>query len=199
MFSSVGGRPSSLLGRWKTTLSLQELVIKHRCGIFAIWSCRYVSFKSPKHLIGGLVNWRKRLWLYQLCDSLIFLKLSVFNMYVVHKSESLWNAMRFIFCGWKKTTLSSVTKALLRVPSRIAPSFTMNIATLTMKKLDVSDFTGACRTGGVWTCEWDGSWFSISLQLLLGEHLRLPVRIHQSADLCWHLKDFRWKSWKKRM
>ena len=106
--------------------------------------------------------------------------------------------MRFIFCGWKKTTLPSVTKSPLHVPSRIAPSFTINIATLTTRVLDVSDFAGAWRTGGVGACEWDGSWFSIPLQLLLGEHLRLPVRIHQGTDLRWHLKGFRWKPWKKR-
>ena len=66
----------------------------------------------------------------------------------------------------------------------------MNIATSTMKVgvLDVSDFPGAGRTGRTGTLEWDGSWLSIPLQLLLGKHLRLPVWIDQGADLCRHLQ-----------
>ena len=48
--------------------------------------------------------------------------------------------------------------------------------------LDVSDFPG--RIGA---CEWDGSRFPVPLQLLSGEHLRLPVGVNQGADLCWHL------------
>ena len=60
-----------------------------------------------------------------------------------------------------------------------------HIATLAIKVrglLDVSDFPGRIRA-----CERDGSRFPIPLQLLSGEHLRLPVRVNQGADLCWHL------------
>jgi len=65
----------------------------------------------------------------------------------------------------------------------------MNIATSTMKVgvLDVSDLSGAGRTGRTGTLEWDGSWLSIPLQLLLCKHLGLPVWIDQGADLCGHL------------
>ena len=81
-------------------------------------------------------------------------------------------------------------KSLQCVSSKIAPSFTMIIATSTMKLgvLDISDLSGARRTGGAGTLKWDGSWFSIPLQLLLGKHLGLPVWIDQGADLCRHLQ-----------
>ena len=81
-------------------------------------------------------------------------------------------------------------KSLQCVSSKIAPSFTMIIATSTMKLgvLDISDLSGARRTGGAGTLKWDGSWFSIPLQLLLGKHLWLPVWIDQGADLCRHLQ-----------
>ena len=66
----------------------------------------------------------------------------------------------------------------------------LNIATSTMKVgvLDVSDLSGAGRTGRTGTLEWDGSWLSIPLQLLLCKHLGLPVWIDQGADLCGHLQ-----------
>ena len=66
----------------------------------------------------------------------------------------------------------------------------MNIATSTMKVgvLDVSDLSGARRTGRTGTLEWDGSWLPIPLQLLLCKHLGLPVWIDQGAYLRWHLQ-----------
>ena len=112
----------------------------------------------------------------------------------MHKTVPLQNAMRFISCEWKKDDIvfsdKSCKNHFLLFPWRIAPSFTMNIATSTMKLgvLDVSDFPGAGRTGGAGTGKWYGSWLSIPLQLLLGKHLRLPVWINQGADLRWHLR-----------